>query len=105
MTSSDSILNQIDSALRDLTVSGDAMRSLPAAHTEAGEWERQGYAREGLAAWAEAVRPRLEEVGDSLKQLSETARQAAADRCSNQPTPRCDRPAWQSSYRPARRRR
>lgn len=131
MTSSDHILDQIDSALRDLTVSGDAMRSQPgASRAEAGEAEWQGFAtgglvidevtivvdaseafirlgqlRETLAAWGEAVRPRLQEIARTFDQIGETARETAADDCSHKPAPRRDRPAWQTPYGPAQRRR
>lgn len=134
MTSSDNILDQIDSAVRDSAVSEDAMRSQPGtARTEADrEWQgftlgglvpvmdettilviveaseafaRLGELRDALAAWGEAVRPRLEEVGHSLAKIGETARQAAGNGCGHQPAPRRDRPAWQSPYGPAARRR
>lgn len=130
MTSSDSILDQIDSALGDRTVSGDAMRSLPAAHPEASgrEWPeftagglvmgeatigvdaseafiRLAALREALAAWGEAVRPRLEKIARTFDQIGETARATAVDDCSNKPAPRRDRPAWQTPYGPAQRRR
>lgn len=132
MTSSDNILDQIDSALCDLTVSGDAMRSQPdAARTQdEGDGDWHGFTmgglvvgeativvdaseafihldalREALAAWGEAIRPRLEEVGRALDQVGETARAATDSGCGHQPAPRRDRPAWQSPYGPAVRRR
>lgn len=132
MTSSDHILDQIDSAVEDWTISEDAMRSRPgtASTQDGGEWEWQGFAmgglvvvevtvivdaseafvrlsqlRDNLAAWAEAIRPRLEEVGRAFDQVGETARAATHGDCSHKPAPRHDRPAWQTPYGPAQRRR
>jgi hypothetical protein len=124
VTTADDILNHIDDALDDWTVSGDAMRYAPDAAGEPPEPPRlnvviaidtaridEAFARihamwEGLKAWTEAVRPRLEEAGRSLADMGEVAQQAAAacDVHCKPPRPR-DRPAWQSPYGPARRRR
>ena len=58
--------------------------------------------RERLQVWAEAVQPQMEEIGRALDAVGKQAREAA-DGCT--PAPRRDRPAWQSPYGPARRRR
>ncbi len=116
----DDVLGQIDAALDDWDVSGDAMRWAPDAAGEAPEpppltVDTVGFdeafaclrdMRESLARWAEAARPQLEEVGRSLAKVGESAQQAAACdvHCGPPPPPR-DRPAWQSPYGPARRRR
>lgn len=123
MSTADHILDQIDTALDDWDVSGDAMRWAPDAPAELPEPlprtvvitidttridEAFAYfreMREHLHAWAEAARPQLEEAGRSLAKVGETAQQAAAcDVHCKPPRPR-DRPAWQSPYGPARRRR
>ncbi|MFJ4925330.1 hypothetical protein [Streptomyces sp. NPDC088736] len=158
MTSTDDVLAQIDSAMEDWTISGDAMRSRPGGGTkrpgfqgatptvhivdEAGEWQQlDGIARidfhieqpvidpEIVRAWQEMqeriVRAQMERARqiaamfDALRQAFRQAmpavQQAAeafqhlpeaegCDDCGKPPRPR-DRPAWQSLYGPARRRR
>lgn len=158
MTSADRILDQIDGALADWTVSGDAMRCTPAPEPRTpqvsimmpdGEWQDiQGVisARfdmeidqstidtstiqtEAMVDWEEfrqsIVRIRVEQARraqeflDALKQaflqLAPAAARAAeafrhlpeaagCNDCGKPARPR-DRPAWQSPYGPARRRR
>lgn len=55
-----------------------------------------------------AMRPMAEAAIAALKQISESIKQLQqAGICDvhGKPAPRCDRPAWQSPYGPARRRR
>lgn len=123
MSTADGILDQIDSTLGDYAVSGDAMRWAPDAAggrpealprtvvitidttriNEAFAYFRE--IREHLHTWAEAARPQLEEAGRSLAKVGETAQQAAACDVHCKPARPRDRPAWQSPYGPARRRR
>lgn len=118
----DDILGQIGAALDDWDVSGDAMRWAPDAAGEPPEpppltvaitvdtvrigeaFDRLHDVREGLARWAEAARPQLAEVGRSLAKMGEAAQRQTCDVHCGPPPPR-DRPAWQSPYGPARRRR
>jgi hypothetical protein len=154
VTTADDILNHIDDALDDWTVSGDAMRSRPGGSSrqelfvfggfvptveimdDAGEWqqvdgvvsvdfggddqvwvdeafthitvnttaimEQFASLRQSLAAFAEAAQPRIEEVGQALAKVAQHA--STCDDHGQTARPR-DRPAWQSPYGPARRRR
>lgn len=162
MTSTDDILAQIDHAVADWTISGDAMRSRPEPEPEpfyfggttptlyiadeAGEWqqvegvasvevcvempaidpefaeawarladrireaelERVRRAQVALAAFVQAVKdtlaPAVEQAG---RDTSEAFRHLPeAEGCNDcVPPPRRDRPAWQSPYGPAQRRR
>jgi hypothetical protein len=164
VTSADDVLNQIDSALYDVTVSADAMRSRPVAEPadiqgvtptvyiadEAGDWQEiQGVIRvsidteidqasiDPMAITTQAPAPDWSTVRDAIVRVeAEQARRAeivleglkramaqlatpvgeAADAfrhlpeavgCNDckPPAPPRDRPAWQSPYGPARRRR
>lgn len=154
---SEHILDQIDTALHDWTVSGDAMRSTPHppprpatapqiwistvdADPDEGGWQEVGSVRDidfhiqppeidpdFQRAWQEfreylaraeaerirRVRAAIEALGRAVKPVMEAAAQAAANAAEvmqqiNPPLPpgrRHDRPAWQSPYGPARRRR
>ncbi|MGQ4343542.1 hypothetical protein [Streptomyces sp. SAS_275] len=163
MTRADGILRQIDSTLDDWTVSGDAMRSRPAAEPagmqgvtptlyiadEAGEWQEiQGVigasfdteldqaSIDPIAITTRAPAVDLETIQDvmiridaaqarraqvildglkrALARLATPVTEAAdafrhlpeAVGCNDcKPAPPRDRPAWQSPYGPARRRR
>lgn len=163
MTSADDVLDQIDAALYDATVSADAMRSRPAAEPEgilgvvptvyiadeAGDWQEiQAAIRDSFdlqidpasidtaavnppahaadwgtirdlmirvdAAQARRAQIVLEGLKRAMARLAAPAAEAAegfrhlpeavgCDDCK--PAPPRDRPAWQSKYGPARRRR
>ncbi|MFI5992448.1 hypothetical protein ACIBAC_11425 [Streptomyces sp. NPDC051362] len=160
MTSADDVLNQIDAALYDVTVSADAMRSRPGSEAPRPQAavasgpreiliqrliERHGLTRmtarhavraaergsdseraelvraEARAVTAEmaerirfAFQPMAEAAITALKQLSESIARLRADShafrhlpeaVDCKPTLPRDRPAWQSPYGPARRRR
>jgi hypothetical protein len=151
VSTADHILDQIDDALEDWSVSDDAMRSRPAAEPgirgatptvqimdEVGEWqELRGVTgielhidsaefdqamqalREQIArVQAERVRQVQQVLGAVRVAFAAMAKPAAkaADNfrhlpeavgCNDcgTPAPRRDRPAWQSPYGPARRRR
>jgi hypothetical protein len=156
VSTADHVLDQIDSALHDWSVSDDAMRSRPEPEPisfggftptvqimdEAGEWQDLGvttveihiteppefadFARQ----WAdfidrmhrqrvEHVR-RVEEAFEAFGQALAHSVQPAAEQAAHSfevlqqtmerdpqraPKPRRDRPAWQTPYGPARRRR
>jgi hypothetical protein len=149
----DDVLGQIDNALDDWDVSGDAMRwgasptAPPAvrprmnganvligrlierhgltpaeaqAAVVAAELGRLGphadlAAREAQAVLAEmqeslraAFQPLLQRVADQFRQIKEAFRHlpeaVGCDDCGKPPRPR-DRPAWQTPYGPARKRR
>ena len=167
MSTADHILNQIDQALDDWTVSGDAMRSRPAAEPQgprvwlapAGTepdgdgWQEVGYltsidleidqatidpaalttpeptvtwqelsnyiaevqaerarrAQQLIQEWVraftesiQAAQPRVEEAGRAIAEYAKAVEQAAPPQ---PPGRRHDRPAWQSPYGPAQRRR
>ncbi|WP_060905373.1 hypothetical protein [Streptomyces scabiei] len=138
MSTADHVLDQIDSALNDYTVSDDAMRSAPLPAdsqpatrleimSEDGEWQevpgvasieitadpaataaRLREAQESIVrffhAYAEAVRPRIEELGRALAAASQAVRDAGLVDADGKPARRPDRPAWQSPYGPPRRR-
>lgn len=59
----------------------------------------------GLQAYAEAVTPRLAEVGRAMRQAFEQMQQAGVCDDHGRPLPPRDRPAWQSPYGPPQRRR
>jgi hypothetical protein len=167
MTTADEVLNQIDAAIADHTVSADAMRSQPspseppsrgarmwiapaatapdsegwqevgfidgsldidqatidpdalrtettASWQEVVEWaarteaERARRAREALAAITaafQALRPALERAARSAAAAMEQLKQAGVRDDHGKPVRVRDRPAWQSPYGPARRRR
>ncbi|MFE9432375.1 hypothetical protein ACFYNA_15455 [Streptomyces sp. NPDC006640] len=163
MTSADDVLNQIDAALYDVTVSADAMRSRPVAEPdgvlgvvptvyiadEAGDWQEiqaaisasfdleidpasidqaavnppptvdRGTIRDLMirfdAAQARRAQVVLEVLKRAMAQLAAPVGEAAdafrhlpeAVGCNDcdPPAPPRDRPAWQSPYGPARRRR
>ena len=150
---SDDILNQIDGALEDWSVSGDAMRSRPAPDApaepsgirgttptvqiwdEAGEWQEIGVTSidfhidppeidpEFTQAWEEfhdriarariarerSVVAAFREIQAALQAVTDADFQhlPEADGCNDcsKPARRRDRPAWQSPYGPAQRRR
>ena len=102
----DHILDQIDSALHDETVSGDAMRSAP-------DLLVPPLRRIIIHADTEATMARLREVSESIQAMkaaftsaAEAAAQgmAAFTEAMRQPARPVGRPAWQSPYGPARRR-
>ena len=150
MSTADHVLDQIDSALHDWTVSDDAMRSRPEPELisfggftptvqimdEAGEWqevdgigsveiyvttppELEEFAQQWAdftnrihsrridvlavftQAVAESVKPATEAAEQALAALQDAVQACPAD----PPGRRRDRPAWQSPYGPARRRR
>jgi hypothetical protein len=164
VTSADNILDQIDSALYDATVRGDAMRSRPEVEPrepagiegvtptvyiadEVGEWqelgtvtavgfgvelpapdeefmrswqqlqehvrrvhlERARRAREILDTLArtlnESVKPAVEQAGRDIARSVDALKQAGLIDADCKPVRPRDRPAWQSPYGPARRRR
>lgn len=150
----DDVLTQIDAALDDWSVSGDAMRSSPAAtpqparlapdgraagreiliqrlvdrhgftrpialevvsameagrdtpHAELVRAEANAVMRETMGRLREALRPMFESWAEAMRRLAESVKVATVD-CDSCGTParRHDRPAWQSPYGPARRRR
>ena len=119
MNTADHIIDQIDTCLGDYAVSDDAMRCAPDLPPLVGErliaisidttsfdaaFEHIRRMREGLAAYAEAVRPRLEEIGRTFAAMKGAARHAGLIDDHGKPAPRRDRPAWQSPYGPPRRR-
>lgn len=77
-------------------------------HAELAATEAQTAAGEMLASMRAAFRPMLERVAAQFKQIAEAfeqLRQTVACDDHSKPAPRRDRPAWQSPYGPARRRR
>lgn len=144
----DDVLDQIDTALGDWDVSGDAMRCAPAPEVRVpklsirrgdGEWqelpgvtrvemtfsddpggsvafctvtvdtsavmEQLGRLRSAFDAYAEAVQPRIAEAARAIKQGFQVMQQAGLCDDHGKPVRSRDRPAWQSPYGPARRRR
>jgi len=139
----DDVLDQIDTALHDNTVSGDAMRSRPAAepvgrgilvrrlverhgldhddartaviaheqgrtteHTSLVQAEARAVIDETMHRLRAAFRPMAETMNATLKQIAESLKTLRA--CNVHPhTParHYGRPAWQSPYGPARRKR
>jgi hypothetical protein len=157
MTSTDDILNQFDTALYDVTVSPDAMRSRPDLEPTrtlpgpvpvvqmmdaSGEWQELGgitsidiqmeppevdpdFAQAWrdvqeyiarvhvervrlVAAALEAMRRAIQQVAPAAQQTGEAFQHlpeaAGCNDCGEPGRPR-DRPAWQSPYGPAQRRR
>ena len=149
----DDVLNQIDATLDDWTVSGDAMRSSPAAarpeaprigngpreilirrlvehhgltrmtarhavlavehgrtsgHAALVHAEARAVMDETMQQLREAFRPMAERMAEAFKQLAEAFEHLRANASPN-PIPasgrRHDRPAWQSPYGPALRKR
>ena len=134
MSTADQIIDQIDSAVEDWTISEDAMRSRPTAETvpATGIW----IGPVGAEAYDETTWQRLEGVTgidfgpeqevyvitvdtteaveqlrrlsvglQALTEASKPACEAASANVDHCPPPsRRDRPAWQSPYGPPRRR-
>lgn len=129
VSTADQIIDQIDAALHDRSVSGDAMRWTPdlpseprgkstlSVMGEGGEWQPvEGVISIVIHADTTAVQQRLREVQDSLRRMAEAVQPAAenaakamaAFACALQARPHTGeqvRPAWQSPYGPAQRRR
>lgn len=85
------------------------------AHIEAQRARRAAALQAFIGAYVEAVKPAVEAAGAAFAEMSRTLQQVGPDNLRhlpeaegcNQctPPPRRDRPAWQSPYGPARRRR
>lgn len=161
MTSTDDVLAQIDAAVEDWTISGDAMRSRPAQAAETQVWVAPAGTDPAADGWqplgaigeldmtigeftidpeavashaptptwdevrqiiidvqaerAQRVQAIFDAIRQGLERLAAPAEQAAeafrhlpeavgCNDCGKPPRPR-DRPAWQSTYGPAQRRR
>ncbi|MCW7941640.1 hypothetical protein AAW14_06235 [Streptomyces hygroscopicus] len=144
----DAILDQIDTALHDYSISGDAMRSAPDQETVAGprggrdilvrrlverhglepedarhaviaaeqdhtsehaalvQAEARAVMDETMQRIRDAFRPMAESMAETFKQLAQAFERM---RASAAPVPapgrRTDRPAWQSPYGPAGKKR
>jgi hypothetical protein len=83
------------------TVTWEEIRE-PIVRIEAEQERRAQILRAYMQAFTEAAKPAVEAAGRAFAELQQAMRQAAPPQA---PTRRRDRPAWQSPYGPARRRR
>ncbi|MEU3683736.1 hypothetical protein AB0E99_22750 [Streptomyces sp. NPDC030592] len=99
MSSTEEILQQIDTATADRTVSDHAMRCRPMPEPEAAQ-----QLGDLVRAFVRALQPVVQAAAATLRQLDEALR-AAGHTPGGKPDRRRDRPAWQSPYGPPPRRK
>lgn len=82
-------------------------RYTPLVHAEAQAAAREAAQRAGqlLADFMRAIEPQLRAMGEAAKRAAQAFRDAGLIDEEGKPTARKDRPAWQTPYGPAQRRR